>query len=223
MTSAPSIEFRTLVSETVAMMRRNWVLVAAYIAITGLVDALTRNAGDEGGGLLLSMMAEAVVGYVLLVKIMTRERLRTVSSMRAGVTAYVGVSILAGLGILAGLVLVVVPGLILMARWFVAIPIALNGTHSTSMAMGESWRATRGSQGALSGFCAVTILAIVSVAGAGQVLIAVSEGSAGTSISAVNLTDIILTQVITAIMTVAPVAGFRTLVTSSGTLTDVFA
>ncbi len=63
---------------------------------------------------------------------------------RRGAMTYVGISILSGLACAVGFLLLIVPGLILSARWSPVYGFALGDGHGVVDAMGESWEATRG-------------------------------------------------------------------------------
>ena len=61
-----------------------------------------------------------------------------------GALTYIGISILSGLAIILGVVALIVPGLILSARWSPVYGYALGEGQGVTDAMSESWEATRG-------------------------------------------------------------------------------
>tara|TARA_B100000678_G_C18143163_1_gene475683 strand:+ start:201 stop:863 length:663 start_codon:yes stop_codon:yes gene_type:complete len=63
---------------------------------------------------------------------------------RRGIFAYLGLTLLSGLGIVIGFVLLVLPGLILLARWSAAYGYLLGDGEGVTSALEESWDATTG-------------------------------------------------------------------------------
>src|SRR5690606_12602700 len=59
---------------------------------------------------------------------------------------YVGLSILYILGVGLGLILIILPGLFLMARWSVASPVVIARGGGPIKAMQESWERTKGNE-----------------------------------------------------------------------------
>lgn len=57
-------------------------------------------------------------------------------------------TVLSSIGIVVGIVALIVPGLILVARWSVAIPVLLNERTTPTRALGRSWSLVRGHSGA---------------------------------------------------------------------------
>ena len=56
----------------------------------------------------------------------------------------IGVSFVSGLAVLFGLVLFIIPGVILLVRWSIAVPIVLSEREGVSAALRESWHRTEG-------------------------------------------------------------------------------
>lgn len=83
--------------------------------------------------------------------------------------ALFGMGIVATLGILLGLVLLIIPGIVLLVRWSIAVPILLNSEEGVFGALGESWRATEGH------FWPI-LVALLAIYGCG---VAVAIGGAG--------------------------------------------
>ncbi|HEV2866589.1 MAG TPA: glycerophosphoryl diester phosphodiesterase membrane domain-containing protein [Allosphingosinicella sp.] len=66
------------------------------------------------------------------------------SASRPRFLAFFLVGIVTSLGILVGLVLLIVPGLVLMVRWWTAVPTVIASDIGVYAAIDESWRATEG-------------------------------------------------------------------------------
>ncbi len=61
-----------------------------------------------------------------------------------GFGTYFGVSILSGLGIVLGYLLLIVPGIVLSVRWFLAYVIAVVEDRGVTGSLSESWEVTEG-------------------------------------------------------------------------------
>lgn len=61
-----------------------------------------------------------------------------------GSGSIIGVSYLSGIAIVLGLLLFVIPGLILLVRWSIAVPIVLSERQGVIGALQESWHRTEG-------------------------------------------------------------------------------
>ena len=64
------------------------------------------------------------------------------AAIRPRVATVFGIALLSGLGILLGALLLVIPGLFLLVRWWVAVPIALDRNVGAVEAIRESWAMT---------------------------------------------------------------------------------
>lgn len=58
-------------------------------------------------------------------------------------TIAAGVSVAVAVGTVLGLIFFVIPGLLLMARWYIAVPVALDRSVGVGEAMSRSWDATK--------------------------------------------------------------------------------
>ncbi len=63
-------------------------------------------------------------------------------AIRPRVATVFGIALLSGLGILVGALLLVIPGLFLLVRWWVAVPVALDRNLGAAEALRESWAMT---------------------------------------------------------------------------------
>jgi hypothetical protein len=98
-----------------------------------------------------------ICGYLLhgiIVAIAVRDLSGRPAGVAQGVTAalarlfpMIGLSIVSGIGIALGLVLLVVPGIILMLMWMVAVPVLVEERRGVFESLGRSAELTRGSKG----------------------------------------------------------------------------
>jgi uncharacterized membrane protein len=78
---------------------------------------------------------------------------------RARLGALVVGGVLAGLGILLGLILLIIPGLYLLTRWSMIVPVIVLENRSASEAFGRSWELVRGNAWRMFGLIVITLLA----------------------------------------------------------------
>jgi len=117
------------------LFRRSVLVAGAVFTVVGLASALADRSGKTGA-ILVSLVLGLVGG--LLVQGALIEVVRDLHEGRApaGVRAYtdrsrgrlgtlVGASLLYGLGVAVGLIAFVVPGLILLARWALVVPLVM--------------------------------------------------------------------------------------------------
>jgi hypothetical protein len=159
-----------------------FVTVAAVVfVVIGLANGLLSLAADDGGlGVVLwSLIATGVsiVGYFWLQGALI-EAVRDVRDGRVDFSvgdlfrrtqprlpALIVAGILAGLAIAFGLLLLILPGLFLLSRWFLITPAIVLEGRSAGESFGRSWELTRGHIGPALGLVVLTLL-IVIVGGA---------------------------------------------------------
>jgi hypothetical protein len=168
-----------------------FVTVAAIVfVVIGLVNGLLALAADDGGlgAVLWSLIAVAVslVGYFWLQGALV-EAVRDVRDGRADASvgelfsrtqprlpALIVAGILAGIGIALGLLLLIIPGLFLLSRWFLITPAIVLEGRSAGESFSRSWELTRGHLWPALGLVVLTILiAIVGGAIVGALITAV--------------------------------------------------
>jgi hypothetical protein len=132
--------------------------------------------------ILAASIAGFILGYVLLWQIMAREGLTVGGRSGGAALAYLVASLLSGIGFIFGVLLLIVPGLLLMARWSLIPAMIVGRGLSISQAFEESWRATRSTQWTIVGFFCLLFLAIgialAMLGGAVAFIVMVDPGSA---------------------------------------------
>jgi hypothetical protein len=159
-----------------------FVTVAAIVfVVIGLVNGLLALAADDGGlgTVLWSLIAIGVslVGYFWLQGALV-EAVRDVRDGRADASvgelfrrtqprlpALIVAGILAGIAIAFGLLLLIIPGLFLLSRWFLITPAIVLEGRSAGESFGRSWELTRGYVLPALGVVVLTLL-IVLIGGA---------------------------------------------------------
>ena len=94
----------------------------------------------------LGTFAIGVVATYLLIDAMLGETGLRDRSEKDVFLPFVVLSILYTLGVLAGLFLIVIPGLVIMARWSLAQPMLMAQGLGAKRALGESWSRTSGAE-----------------------------------------------------------------------------
>ncbi|MDE2596345.1 MAG: glycerophosphoryl diester phosphodiesterase membrane domain-containing protein [Sphingomonadales bacterium] len=124
---------------------RNFKLFGIVAAVQAVVLALNETFVPSGARTGLSLVVSIFIGYHVLEAVLEQEGLLhdTGSGRRYG--SYIGASILSGLGMILGMLLLILPGVLLMARWSVALPFIIGEGCTATEGMSKSWEATRGS------------------------------------------------------------------------------
>lgn len=157
----------TIIDKTLGVIEHSVAPVAIYVAGLTIVTAaikyftatMTRPAELAGVG-LVQFVVSLAAAYFVLDAMLQKTGLRT---RREDVFfAYFGLSILYTLGVAAGLFVIILPGLVIMARWALAQPMMIARGDGIMQALGGSWERTKGNEFQI--IAAVLALYIVPVA-----------------------------------------------------------
>jgi hypothetical protein len=138
------IELGPLLRDTVRLMvQSGWRLFVAMAVLTmmSLFADLSVDPANQRGVDLLIGGATLFFQIWLTVSLLAAHGQRR---GRRGVGTVFGISILNGLGVLLGLVLLVIPGIVLLVRWTIAIPYALGEDAGVTDSLQGSFEETRG-------------------------------------------------------------------------------
>ena len=91
------------------------------------------------------MVVGIVAGYLLLNAMVRKTNLVSRKGEDAFL-AFFGLSLLSGIAVLVGMVLLIIPGLFLIARWSIAQALVVARGDGVMQAFGESWERTRGNE-----------------------------------------------------------------------------
>ncbi len=147
-----SLKIGTIIDKTLGVLELNVRPVLLFIAgltlANGAITYFTRDMTRATDALVLAIAAFAigiVASYLLLSAAVRRTGL---GSRTADDTflPYCLMSILAILGILGGLILLILPGLVIMARWMLAGTLVIARGDGAKQSLGESWERTRGAE-----------------------------------------------------------------------------
>lgn len=178
-----------LIGSASQLVRDHFLVLIAYIVPLTIVGAGLDML--PSGGTLAGNIATFIAGYFLYEHLLRKEGLMSEGHIGRSFGAYLGVSILTGLATVLGFVLLVVPGLILMARWSIASGIVVAEGRSTTDAMAASWAATRASQWTIVLLYVIFALVVLLPA----ILLVVGLGIAevvGTADTAMSVTGVLI-------------------------------
>lgn len=171
-----------LLSQTFVEMGEHTKAIVIYIAILIPVGALSNyfDGSDQVGfGIAVEseLLAQGAIPVLVVLLALVVNIVLTYwlyASLMRGTTGpgfdrfwpWLGVYILASLGIILGMIFLIVPGLILLTRWAVALPLATRGDIGAMDTFGASWNATRGRGWSIFGAALILFLGIAVVIGA---------------------------------------------------------
>jgi hypothetical protein len=137
------VGFGEIIDEMVAVARENLPLLAltlfGIVAGFSLLDLLSSGASNAVNLVVTVFLQYQIVERMLADRISSERR-----KHRYGAIFVAG--LLGGLGTLVGFVLLIVPGLLLMAGWSASTPFIVVEDKSGTAALGASWRATAASR-----------------------------------------------------------------------------
>ncbi|UDL91248.1 hypothetical protein LGH82_08300 [Mesorhizobium sp. PAMC28654] len=114
----------------------------------------------------------------------------------------VGIALLIGLGVGLGCVLLVVPGIMLLLRWSVAIPIQVQERLGVFGSMARSRDLTKGCRWPLLGFWLILIIAAIAIR------LVLSKVAVVFGLPAAFVVNALVTAVVSTITTVAPAVSY---------------
>jgi hypothetical protein len=226
----------TLIEAGWHILKRHWLLLALAGLLAGAVQAGQRMLDGYGTNqsltqalsmILLAMVLAAGLQYVIYA-IVTRKVLLGEGLAHPGVTARYGhfalVHLLIFLAVLPGLVLLIVPGVLLLLRWFIAPVFTLARGMNTMEALSASRDATRGHRGAMLG----ALLALIAIWLVPYVLLTIFAGgflavSTTPIFGAVGLARLALSGLAGSLSLAFGIGVFRELAHDQDPLSEVFA
>lgn len=184
MNSGPTLS--NLLSATFDQIGENTRLIAIYLAVMVPLETISLAIQGPGSGsdlglnfgflLSASVLAQGalaiaavvgvfVVGLILYYWLYAGMAVRSLSPSFGRFLPFFGIYILSTLGITFGLVLLLIPGLILIVRWLLVLPMVLTSDKPAMDTFGESWSATSGHSWSIFG--AIVILFFILIIAAG--------------------------------------------------------
>lgn len=160
---------------SVDVLSRTFELLQAGLLRVGLAFALMAGGGvvidsgmlgeDGSAASNLPLIIVTLVAQYVLVRGSLSDIDRNLPSV-ARFGPFVLLGIVSTIAILVGLVLLVVPGILLLVRWWIAVPLLLQSDKGAFDALRESWRATEGRFWPLLGAVAlIWVPAVIAIIG----------------------------------------------------------
>jgi hypothetical protein len=134
--AAAKLSLGELIGTASRLVRDHVVALLAYIVPLTVVGAGLDMLPT--GGSAIANLGSFIAGYFLYEHLLRREGLLAPNRTGRSFWPYLGVAILTGLATMLGFVLLIVPGLILMARWSIASALVVAEGRSTTEAMAAS-------------------------------------------------------------------------------------
>jgi hypothetical protein len=164
-----SLKIGNLIDKTLAVIEHGLAPSLIYIAGLTLINSaigyytLTMTAPLDQLVIGLGKFVVGVVAAYLLFDTLLRKTGLITRTEGDVFLPYVGLSILYTLGVVAGLIVIIIPGLVIMARWIIAQPLLIARGDGVKQALGESWDRTRGSEFAIIGAWFALLIPLIAV------------------------------------------------------------
>ncbi len=145
------LKIGTIIDKTLGVAEHGAVAAAIYVVGLTLVNAaityftVAMGPIEQLGVALVKFVVGVTAAYLLLDALMRKTGLRSRGDEDV-FFAYFGLSILYTLGVMAGLIAIILPGLVIMARWSLAQPMMIARGGGAMRALGESWERTKGNE-----------------------------------------------------------------------------
>jgi hypothetical protein len=164
-----SLKIGVIIDKTLGVIEHSIVPIALFIVGLTLVNgavawfALGRTAAmDQAVIGLVNLGVGLVAGYLLLNAVINRLGLNE----RGGKDvffAYCGLALIVTVCFILGIIALVIPGLVIMARWGIAAPLLVARGDGIKQALGESWERTRGAEFTILGAALALLLLPIAV------------------------------------------------------------
>jgi hypothetical protein len=140
-------DFRMIFGEFAILVGRHWLLILlvalALTALDTVFEAAKIHQFTAAGNI-----GTLIASYLVILTVLRRESL---IEDEGSFGSYFGASFLSGIGMLLGLILLIVPGLFLLARWSIASTLTITRHLGARDALKESWDMTQDSTWILIG------------------------------------------------------------------------
>jgi hypothetical protein len=165
-----------VLGEAWAMYKAHWrhllpIALVVYVAV-GLVSLLLALLLDRWAAGLLAALVSLIATFWLqgaLVKAIDDVRDgrpdlslgETFARVRPQLVAIIVAGVLAAIGVILGLILLIIPGLYLLTRWILIIPVIVLEGRTAGESFGRSWGLVRGFAWNVFGVIVLTILILI--------------------------------------------------------------
>jgi predicted permease len=146
------LKIGAIIDETLGLLERCRMPALAFVVVLTVLNGAAAYFGLDYTSFTHELakgvftFTVGVVGAYILFEVMLRETGFLARGTEDSFLPYVGLSILYTLAVSLGLILIIIPGLFLMARWSVAQPLLVTRGGGVTAAMRDSWERTRGNE-----------------------------------------------------------------------------
>ncbi len=218
---------REIISGTFGTMMENSLPYAVYAlgmtAFAVIFDLLSEGVGSASSGII-----GVVAGFALLRRVLADEGMPGTRGFGSSFISYFGAALLSGLATALGLVLLIIPGLILLARWSLSSGLVVAEDAKAVDSLQRSWVLTRASQWAIIGtfvFFGLIALLLLAAFGGGLTYFEMlgSQGEQQEQLSlAANIATNLVTNLISGLSFAGVVYLTKRLIAENGQLEGIF-
>jgi hypothetical protein len=146
------LKIGAIIDKTLGVLERAAVPALIYFAALTVINCtityftLAMTAPLQALAIGLLKMVVGIVAVYLLLNAMVRKTNLVSRKGEDAFLAFFGLSLLSGIAVLVGMVLLIIPGLFLIARWSIAQALVVARGDGVMQAFGESWERTRGNE-----------------------------------------------------------------------------
>jgi hypothetical protein len=139
-----------ILDRTMAVLEANIIPGIIYVVVFGALGAATTyfslGAPIRGAMFQILVAVATMIGAFVLLEVMLK-RSGLLREDRLGMfLPFIGMSILVGIAVGLGFLLIIIPGLVFMARWSICQPVMLVEKGKVFDSMRKSWEMTRGNE-----------------------------------------------------------------------------
>jgi hypothetical protein len=165
-----------VLSEAWAMYKAHWqhlltIALAVYVTVALVTLVLHALLDRWAAGLLAAIVSLVATFWLQGALVRAIDDIRdgradlsfgeTFAAVRPMLPAIIVGGVLAGIGVVLGLILLIVPGLYLLTRWILIIPVIVLEGRSAGEAFGRSWELVKGFGWNVFGVIVLTILILI--------------------------------------------------------------
>ncbi len=219
MEQAGNLGFGALLDEMLRLTRQHFPAAALVVLGLTAADLILVWMMSDFGSFLPTSVLQFFMFYHFSEHLLA-DRLPAGQARQRHYGALFFASFMSGIGILVGLVLLVIPGIYLMARWALITPLVIAEQRDGSDALSESWDVTLHSNGVLIAMMLTTGAVLVGVP---LLLLIAAEGAEEMAAYASEVLFSLGVSAWSAISSVMAVAAYRLLKPGTNAIREVFA
>ncbi|HEY6817359.1 MAG TPA: hypothetical protein VI168_17620 [Croceibacterium sp.] len=158
------LKIGAIIDKTLGVIEHSIAPSLIYVVVLGAASAAVKyfSLGSTAiletlGVALATMVVSIAAAYFLLDAMVERTGVRTRGTGDMFLP-YIGLSVLYSIAVGLGFIVVVIPGLLLMARWSIAQPLLVARGEGIMQSLGQSWEKTSGAEFKIIGAALLLLL-----------------------------------------------------------------